>query len=478
MFRRFATDAAIYGGGEFAARLVAFATFPLFAAALSVEAFGALELLNVTLALVVGLSNIGLGNATQRFYWDPRSDRSDQIRIVTAAVWLLLCSTLLLAVVATVLVVLFGTYFLNAYGLHWGWLALVFAAAVPLQLVQFAADVLNVRQQPGSYSAMVIARNLTGTLAALVFVVGLGLGVEGAAWGWLLGAVVLVPFAVHLIRSDLVSAFDWTWAKRLLVFGYPFIFTTLGFWLLGALDRWMLGVLGTMDQLGLYAVAFKFSTIIVFLGAAFGRAWNPIAMRLLREDLDYRSKFGSILTAWLASAALAAVALGLFARELLALLVPAEYEGAAPAIVLLAAAAALQTTTQVTAVGISIERRSGLLALGVWGTTAINAALNLALIPRFGATGAAVATLVSTAILTAGYLALTQRLHPIRIERGPLAVCIAGLLAGIALCLGLVEAEISLERSVLKFLGVAACAGAAWWVGVFRLGRRRALVEP
>ena len=54
------------------------------------------------------------------------------------------------------------------------------------------------------------------------------------------------------------------WFKSSFKFGYPFIFTGLAFWLFGSIDRWMLSGYASLEEVGIYSVAFKFSTIILF----------------------------------------------------------------------------------------------------------------------------------------------------------------------------------------------------------------------
>jgi O-antigen/teichoic acid export membrane protein len=67
----------------------------------------------------------------------------------------------------------------------------------------------------------------------------------------------------------------------------------------------------------------------------------------------------------------------------------------------------------VTAVGISLEKRTHLFALIAWSAAIVNFILNLFLIPRFGAVGAAIATTVTYLGLSLVYLYWTQRLHPL-----------------------------------------------------------------
>ena len=89
-------------------------------------------------------------------------------------------------------------------------------------------------------------------------------------------------------------------------------------------------------------------------------------------------------------------------------------------------------TTQITAIGISISRKTHLFARATWGIAALNLMLNIVLIPLAGATGAAIATAISYGVLTGLYLFWTQRLHPLPLEVSKfvysMLCCCAGLL--------------------------------------------------
>ena len=76
----------------------------------------------------------------------------------------------------------------------------------------------------------------------------------------------------------------------------------------------------------------------------------------------------------------------------------------------------LQATQQVTAIGISIEKKTFLFARLAWITALVNFILNWLLIPKYGAVGAAWATTASYLVLTGSYLYYTQKLHALPIS--------------------------------------------------------------
>ena len=103
----------------------------------------------------------------------------------------------------------------------------------------------------------------------------------------------------------------------------------------------------------------------------------------------------------------------LFSGEILTLLMPNEYIFSALPLCILSTSVILQASQQVTAVGISIEKKTELFAKLTWITAFTNIVLNFILINSFGATGASIATFLSYLLLSSSYLFFTQKLHPI-----------------------------------------------------------------
>jgi O-antigen/teichoic acid export membrane protein len=97
-------------------------------------------------------------------------------------------------------------------------------------------------------------------------------------------------------------------------------------------------------------------------------------------------------------------------------LTPETYWPAATTLSVLAMGLVLLGTTQFTALGISLEKKSNLLSIAAWIAAIVNFLLNLVLIPIWGALGSGAATFAAYAILTGLYLYWAQKLHYLPLE--------------------------------------------------------------
>lgn len=441
--RSLISEIGIYGVGDLVFRGVAVAIFPVYTHVFSVSDFGVMELASTAAAIVASVGNVGQNNAVQRYYWDPLVSAKERPVWVSTGLAVLSISCLIAVVCA--IIVMYGVMrpLEDRFGLSWSIVVLAVIAVLPSQALQYSQDVLRLHFSAWSFTIVSFLRNGGSVLASLAFVVALGFGVKGVFLGTLLAAISVLPLAFWLIRSDLVARPDFGVARKLLNFGWPFIFVSLGYWVLGSLDRWMLAELSDLREVGIYAVAFKFATAVFFCNSAFGQAWSPVAMKL-RTDFPetYRVQFSRVFSSWFFVLVILGGGIGLFSRELLALLTPDQYYSAAKPIALSSAGAVLFSLTQITAIGISIVGKSGVFANASWLAAGLNIGLNVLLIPSMGALGAALATLAAYGLMSAIYMIVSQRVHPIPIETGKLSYCLAGLISFVVVAVWSGEGEI------------------------------------
>ena len=469
VLRRLARDSAIYGGTDFLFKLIAFWTFPLIAAALSPRAFGALELTLTATALLGMMANCGLNNSLQRFYWDAQTESLQRPVLVSSGL-AALSAFLLVAMALGVVAMLVYSRWAEDVQLPLSWIGLLAGLVLMAasQLVQYLLDVTRLHMAPWHFAGIALVSRVMTVAAGLATVVWLGLGLDGLLTAQALVMVATVPLAIYAVRKDITRRVDFSTVQKLVRFGYPFIYAGLAFWLFGSMDRWLLAGISTVEEVGVFSVAHRFASVILFVSMAFGQAWSPLAIKIRTDHPQtYRSLYVDILIALLCAMLLLGGGIALFASEIVAWLMPVEYHGAGVVLAALALGLVLQSTMQVTALGISLENKTYLFARLSWLAAALNLLLNLAMIPALGALGAAVATSLCYLFLTSAYLYYTQRLHPLPLPWGKMLV-LAGLwlvLAGclIGLQLGHPIASSVVLRALLLFVSLLVCGILISW---------------
>ena len=469
MLKKLGKDVALYGAGDFLFKFIAFAVFPIYAHVFSVVEFGVWALLTAAAGLLGVLMNLGINNAVQRFYWDPKTLPEDQKLIVSAGLLQLLAWGAFVVTMAVLLLHPAAERLRSDYAIEWTVLLLALTWTLPDQLLQFSLDAIRLHFTPVRFLLVAFAKNLLGVGLGLWLVLDLGWGLKGLFAGMLVGSLAPIPLALWFIRMDLALRWDRRIARQLFAFGFPFLFTGLAYWLFTTLDRWMLAEFSTGEEVGLYSAASKYAAVITFIITAFAQAWTPFAIKLMRDDPEYRSHYSRIFSLWFFLLAMVGLAIALFSPEALILLTPPAYWPAAQVLPALAVGLVLFGTTQITALGISLNKRTAFLTYGAWMAAATNFLVNLILTPRYGALGAALASLTSYGVLTSSFLFWSQRLHPIPLERGKLLYSL--MLAAAALgCTGLDLAAPSATVTVAKVALLLLAGGGAFVVGILDRG--------
>src|SRR5215217_1964859 len=413
---RLLKDTAIYGVGDFIFKFVSFAVFPIYANLFSVEQFGVLALVFTSASLVGLVLNLGLNNAVQRYYFEPNIlEERRPVLVSTGLMVLLLWSSLVTALL------LFGLHpFRDAldqrYDIEWLFLVLALSANLPSVVITYCLDVLRLHFSPWKYSLLAALRSLPAVAFGLFLIIALNQGLLGIFAGQVLAFTLAMPLGLWLIRRELRWQFDFGLAREIALYGYPFVFIGLAYWVYSSMDRWMLGELSNNTNVGLFSIAYSFAGVIIFVTLAFAQAWSPFAFKMYAEDPDYRIKISRLFSYWFFALTHNGLVISLFGYELLRVLTPETYWPAATTLSVLAMGLVLMGTTQFTALGISLARRTTLLSAASWIAAIVNFLLNLILIPELGALGSGVATFAAYMTLTGLYLYWAQKLHSLPLE--------------------------------------------------------------
>lgn len=450
MLKHLLKDTAIYGLTDFLFKFISFATFPIYSYIFEVEDYGILALITTLATLTTTIFNCGLNNAVSRYYWELDTTINRRAMLVSTGLFCLTSFALITFLVTSCMFYFSGDFLMEKYQIKWQWLVLGIVSIIPIQITQFCGDVIRLHFSPWKFTLITASQNLMTILLSLLLTWKWQFGIMGFLVGSFIGGLLVIPLSLWIIRKDLTLRFNWDYAKMLVRFGSPFIAASLAYWIFGSIDRWMLAELSTTEEVGLYSIAFKFATILIFLNSAFGQAWSPHVMKIYSTDPNYRTILSRFFSLWLYFLAFVGIGLSLFSTEVLQLLTPPSYWPAANILPFILMGIVFCGTTQFTAVGISIEKKTYILSVVSWITAAINFLLNLILIPSYGALGAAGATLFAYFFMTSAYFFCSQRLHPLPLEYTKLSACLCIILGGIVVSFLLTFYPFSFQMICLK----------------------------
>lgn len=459
----------VYGFSSAAPQIVGLATLPIVARVLTTSEYGILEIALVSAGLVRILADLGLASASQRSFFDYTDEQAAERRSVLGTTFVvtmaLACLLALLTVALRVPVadVLFGTSSATAVVV---WMA---ALLVATQLGVFAREVLRLYFWTTAYFVSSVVAAVLGGLVSVIGVTLLDGGPEAMLAGGVLGAASGGAYGLVRARGRYSGPFSLPELRRMLSYGIPLVPTALSMWALTFVDRLLLENLGSLTEVGNYAMANRLASVPLLVVTAFATAFAPFALDLrTRAPERERAIRGRVLTALVVVLALVGTALSVFAREALAVLAP-PFEDAANTVGLLCLGTLLYGIASVVMLEISIARRTRIFAAYTAVGAVVNVALNVVLIPPLGTVGAGIATVAAFVVMAIGYW-----WHAQRIARTPyettlvIEVVVAGTLVG---ALGLLP--LGLGFVLVKSAGIAAFVGFLAQRGLLPLGTLR-----
>jgi len=463
----------VYGVSGTALQAVGLITLPIFARVFTPAEYGVLEMVTVGLAALMLVADLGLSSASQRSFFDYDEGQPNQRRsVLTTAIATALGVSVVIAIVLFAARGPLADWLLAGQG----YTTLLALAAVSIPLTVAASmlrEVMRLHFRAWHYAASAtLSAVIVGGLGAGL-VLWTGAGVDGVLIGIVTGNAAAVAYGLAVAGRDAIGRFSLQELRTMLAFGLPLIPAAAALWGVAFLDRVMLSRLADLADVGEYAVAARFATVVMLAVTAFGLAFSPFYLSLWSRDPEAEKRIRArILTYVSATLAFISLALGLFAREVLTVVAPA-FMGSHELVGVLCLGVTLFGVANVSMAGMVLARRTRLIAAYSLVAVLVNLALTVALIPSLKGLGAALAAVGGYATLAGGYYLHSQRLYPT--PYAPWRTAAPVVVAAVLMPLGLLP--LGLVAVALKLGALGAFAAALVGLRVFERAELAELVK-
>src|SRR6476660_6778344 len=425
--KRLGKHTAVYGLGGLVSRILAVLLLPLYTHYLGPQGFGKIETIVALPTVLVIVLRLGISSAFFRFYFDTK-DEAHRTLVVRTSFWF----TMTLATAGLIVGWIFATQI--AHALKRGddpWLVRAAFVGLWAQMnYEQLTSLFRVEERSTAFVVASVANVLITVGATVLLVVGLHKGPTGAVVGNFIGTLT-VYFALLIYRRyQLGLQFSRDLLRQMNHFGMPLVPSALALWAINFIDRIFIAQYKGQAEVGVYSVAVRIASAIVFLMIAFRLAWPAFAYSL-EDDRDAKRTYSYVLTYLLFLCSWLSVTLGVLAPWLVHLLARGQgFARAADAVALLCFGATAYAGYTVVAIGIGRARQTQFNWVVSGIAAAVNIGLNFALIPPYGMIGAAIATLAAYLALFFAMVLNSQRVYPVGYQWRRVVT-----LAAVAVCL-------------------------------------------
>lgn len=404
---------------------------PLYTRLIPPEQYGVLELFGTLTATLMLLAILGMDSALALFYYDTSSER-ERMRLASTALLVRLGVAVLLAGAGIAAASFLDRTLFQSLGyadlLRWTF------AVFPFQVLQvFVLDYLRLRRRPWRYTLV----NLVGVLLTmgigLFLVIVMKLGVTGLIIANMVSYAVMALMGFCMVLDGLGREFAWQDARRMLAYGLPLVPGSVAAWVIMFGDRYFMSHYLDLAQIGIYAIGLKIASVMALASSSFQLAWSPFAYSI-KHDPQAKQNYALAFSLFMGAGISGAVLLGLFASNILVLLVDPSYADAGPIIGVLALVPVMVGGYFVASIGLNLTLKTAYVSLATGLAAIVSLLANALFIPRWGIVGAAGASLAAQLVSLVTVYLFAQRFYPIPYPSGRVAgvfmLGIAALAAG------------------------------------------------
>lgn len=408
---------AIYGLGTIATKLIGIVLLPLYSKHITISEYGILSILEITIIILSQTLIIGQPNAFLRFYDLDEYKKKRAETLFTMFIFLLFIG-LSLNLIGQSLTTPFSSLFSKSQEFKIYFNLCLYTIFLRI-INSLFLSVLRAQEK----SAFYVIGNVTKLIfllgANIYFVAIIKLGIKGILYAYLLGDgllfIILLPNMIHQMKPQLNKKI----LKASLAFGIPLIFLGSAHMILNMGDRYILKLLVDYKEVGLYNLGYRLAGIInVFLINPFSLTLLPMAYKIYGQKGDKRY-YSKILTYFLFVLFWTGLGLSLFNKEIIVLFAKnPDYWKANIVVPYIVLGYIFSGAKSVVSLGLYLQRKTRYIAYNTIGAAVLNIGLNFLLIPKYKMIGAAIATIISFAVLYIVTYAVANHFYKIPYENG------------------------------------------------------------
>lgn len=328
-FRHLGTDTLAYGIGGAVAKLISFVLVLVYTRVFTPEYYGSVEMLNVIGMMLAMLIITGLDTAQTVFVSQRAPDEESRRDIVSAVMQWKAAWGVFVVAVSLLAAPLFNRILFRDT-LRIGDFAWAFATAYFTSFITQMTDLARVLRRRAAYLTISLAQSVLTAILVLALVLVFRRGLRGYLEGSCLAAAIMAAYAIRTFRQYVVARIrPLRLRSALLRFGLPLLPGGLAMYVLLSSGQWIIASRLGRAEVGIYAVALKFASVVTLSLGVLQVAWLPYGLEAFNSQIG-RVFFTQIVLGYTACASLSVALLGSVAPTLVRLLIPPEYMGAGP----------------------------------------------------------------------------------------------------------------------------------------------------
>lgn len=392
-YKKLASNTIIFAIGTFSSKVLSFLLMPFVTRMMGTGDYGAADLVQQTANVLIPIVFLQINSACLRFALDKAADKKD---VFTVGIR----TTLKGFVVFLLFAYPISLIKINDFNLG-DYIILIYVFVLVSGTRQLCQQFVRGCGHVKTFAVDGILATATTLLFNLLFLGPLHWGVTGYIVAIIASDAcsILFFFATQkLWRFVKIKGVDKTTKFDMLKYSVPLMPTIILWWIINVSDRYMITYFIDSSANGLYTAASKIPNFIIMFSSIFIDAWQLSAV----DEYDNEGKadfFTKVFRVYSGGVFAAASGLILACQFITRILVADSYYDSWQYVPILIISTTMSCFVNFLASVYMAEKKSVMAMVTAVSGAAANVVLNLVLIPKFGAYGAAIATVISFVVV-------------------------------------------------------------------------------
>ena len=274
--------------GIFFTKVLQYLLLPIYTSFLTTAEYGKYELCNTVVTLLLPFIGLQVDQGVFRFLINSRDNKVEIKKIVSSSLFFVCISILFYLLIF----ILLYRFIVDSYK----WLIVINVAFCSLSslFLQISRGIGNNKE----YAISNFLISLLTIVFNLIFVIGIGLKVDGLLYGGAIGyfvGIVYLFFKIKLFHYLSFRSIDINVLKKIISYSLPMIPNSISWWIFSSSDRIIITSYIGLSATGILSIAYKFSNVLIIIYNIFNMSLTE-SISLHIEDKDIDDYFNEIFT--------------------------------------------------------------------------------------------------------------------------------------------------------------------------------------
>lgn len=375
--------------GGYISALLSFFTLPIVTRMVSPEQYGIFSIATLVANLSLLIIGLGLDQGFVRFFYEEKEEKRSGLLFNSLKV------PMIIFVIYGAVLLLFKEKISHfVYGEYNYNMIILLGILVLFSLInRFSILIIRMNQRGFLFSICQIIQALLSFILVFPFFKIYGDNYKSLYISSVMAIVIVTILTIALERKfwNFKNRESTIPQKELFKFSLPLIVTIALTWVFQGFDKIAIKMYANMNELGLYAGAFKIVALLTIIQSGFTTFWVPIAYERYTKNNEEKQFFEQV-NEYISFLMFGVAVVLLMSKDLIILLLGEKFREAAQIMPTLIMMPIMYAISETTVLGINFTKQSKKHLYISVAAALFNVIGNMILVPKYGAKGAAIST--------------------------------------------------------------------------------------